>query len=149
MIAASIFQLFKKKTKFVWEKKQENIMNKLKLTLITASIIRSLNYSEQTEKIILVMNVNLQDWEVILQQAIMNFKNQHLMWYKSELWNEQKTRYDAEKWKCRDFMKTLKKIHYWLYDTKFIIEINVNTLMIQLNWFASDLSEALIIWWLA
>ncbi len=46
-------------------------------------------------------------------------------------------------------MKTLKKICYWLYDTKFIIEINVNTLMTQLNQSASNLSEALMIWWLA
>ncbi len=32
---------------------------------------------------------------------------------------------------------------------KFVIEINVNILMMQLNWFASDLSEALMTWWLA
>ncbi len=44
-------------------------------------------------------------------------------------------------------MKTLKKIHYWLYNMKFIIEINVNILMMQLNQFASDLSEALMTWW--
>jgi len=44
-------------------------------------------------------------------------------------------------------MKTLKKIHYWLYDMKFIIEININTLMTQLNWSASDLSKALMTWW--
>ncbi len=32
---------------------------------------------------------------------------------------------------------------------KFIIEININILMMQLNWSASDLSEALMTWWLA
>ncbi len=46
-------------------------------------------------------------------------------------------------------MKTLKKIHYWLYDTKFVIEIDINILMTQLNWSASDLSEALMTQWLA
>jgi hypothetical protein len=34
-------------------------MNKLKLALITASIMKSLNYFEQTEKIVLVMNASL------------------------------------------------------------------------------------------
>ncbi len=124
-------------------------MNKLKLTLITALIMRSLNYSEQTEEIVLVVNTSLQEWRAMLQQIALNFKNQHLVWYESELWNEQETRYDAEKWECRDLMMTLKKIRYWLYDMKFIIEIDVNTLMMQLNKSASDLSEALMTWWLA
>ncbi len=44
-------------------------------------------------------------------------------------------------------MKTLKKICYWLYDIKFIIEININILMMQLNQSTSDLSEALMTWW--
>ncbi len=147
LIAASIFQLFKKKIKFMWERKQKKVMNKLKLTLITASIMRSLNYSEQTEEIILVMNTSLQEWKAMLQQTALNSKNQHFVWYESELWNEQETRYDAEKKECRDLMKTLKKICYWLYDMKFIIEIDVNTLITQLNQSASDLSEALMTWW--
>ncbi len=85
----------------------------------------------------------------MLQQITLNSKNQHFIWYESELWNEQETRYNAEKWECRDLKKILKKIYYWLYDTKFVIEINVNTLMTQLNQSASDLSEALMTWWLA
>ncbi len=132
----------------MWEREQEKVMNRLKLTLITALIMRSLNYSEQTEEIILVVNVSLQEWKAMLQQTALNSKNRHFVWYERELWNEQETRCDAEKWKCKDLMKTLKKICYWLYDTKFIIEININTLMMQLNQSASDLSEALMTWWL-
>ncbi len=149
LIAASIFQLFKKKIKFMWEREQEKVMNKLKLTLITALIMRSLNYSEQTEEIVLVVNVNLQEWEAMLQQTALNSKNWHLIQYESELWNEQETRYDAEKQECRDLMKTLKKIRYWLYNMKFIIEIDINTLMMQLNQSASDLSEVLMTQWFA
>ncbi len=88
LIAASIFQLFKKKIKFIWERKQEKVMNKLKLTLITALIMRSLNYSEQTEEIVLVVNASFQEWKAMLQQTALNFKNRHLVQYKSELWNE-------------------------------------------------------------
>ncbi len=131
----------------MWERKQEKVMNKLKLTLIIASIMRSLNYFKQIEEIILVVNTSFQEWRAMLQQTALNFKNWHFVQYESELWNEQETRYDAEKWECRDLMKTLKKIHYWLYNMKFIIEIDINILMMQLNQFASDLSEALMTWW--
>ncbi len=88
LIAASIFPLFKKKIKFMWEREQEKVMNKLKLTFITASIMRSLNYSEQTEEIVLIMNASLQEWEAMLQQTTLNSKNQHLIQYESELWNK-------------------------------------------------------------
>ncbi len=91
--------------------------------------MKSLNYSEQTEEIILIMNISFQEWKAMLQQTALNSKNQHLVWYESKLWNKQETRYNAEKWECKDLMKTLKKIHYWLYNMKFIIEINVNILM--------------------
>ncbi len=91
--------------------------------------MKSLNYSEQTEEIVLVVNASFQEWEAMLQQTALNSKNRHFIWYKSELWNEQETKYDAEKRECKDLMKTLKKIHYWLYNMKFIIEIDVNTLM--------------------
>ncbi len=85
LIAASIFQLFKKKIKFVWEREQEKVMNKLKLILITALIMRSLNYSEQTEETVLVVNASLQEWKAMLQQTALNSKNQHFVQYKSEL----------------------------------------------------------------
>jgi len=117
----------------MWEREQKKVMNKLKLTLITALIMRSLNYSEQTEEIVLVVNASLQEWEAMLQQKALNSKNWHFVRYESELWNEQEIRYDAKKWECRDLMKTLKKIHYWLYNMKFVIEIDVNILMTQLN----------------
>ncbi len=54
-------------------------MNKLKLTLIIALIMRSLNYFKQTEKIVLVMNTSLQEKEVMLQQTALNSKNQHFI----------------------------------------------------------------------
>ncbi len=63
-------------------------MNKLKLTLITALIMRSLNYFEQTEEIVLVVNASLQEWRMMLQQTALNSKNQHFVRYESELWNE-------------------------------------------------------------
>ena len=74
--------------------------------------------------------------------------NGHFFRYESELWIESKSRYDAIKWECHDLLKMLKKIRFWLYDVRFIIEIDANILMTQLNRFAADLSKVLIICWL-
>lgn len=144
MIVAFIFQLVKKKTRFVRNKEQKNFMNLLKLTLIIALIMKNLNYFDQVEKIIVAMNASFQYWNTILQQTTLNFKNRHSIKYENELWNEQEIRYDAEKRECQNLMKTLKKVRFWLYEIKFIIEINANTLIIQLSRSALNLSNAFI-----
>ena len=48
----------------------------------------------------------------------------------------------------RELLKTLKKIRFWLYEVQFIIEIDVNILIAQLNRSAADLSEILMTRWL-
>ena len=59
-----------------------------------------------------------------------------------------KSRYNAIKRKYCDFLKTLKKVRFWLYKVRFIIKIDVNILMTQFNYFAADFSKVLIIRWL-
>ena len=39
----------------------------------------------------------------------------------------------------------LKKLQYWLYEIHFILKIDVNTLIAQLNQAAINLSDVLII----
>ena len=46
-------------------------------------------------------------------------------------------------------LKILKKCWYLLYKTYFILEIDVKTLVAQLNYLIYNLSEALVISWLA
>ena len=64
------------------------------------------------------------------------------------MWIESKSRYNAIKRKCHDFLKALKKVRFWLYEMRFIIEIDANILMTQFNRFTANLSEVLIIHWL-
>jgi len=52
--------------------------------------------------------------------------------------------YDTGKHKCYDVLKMLKKCQKYLYEVQFILKIDMNTLIAQLNRTASDLSEALI-----
>ena len=58
------------------------------------------------------------------------------------------SKYDVMKRECRELLKALKKVRFWLYEMRFIIEIDVNILIIQLNRSAADLSEVLMTRWL-
>ena len=58
------------------------------------------------------------------------------------------SRYDVTKRKCHELLKTLKKICFWLYKVRFIIEIDVNALIAEFNRFVVNFSEILLIYWL-
>ena len=53
--------------------------------------------------------------------------------------------YDAEKRECQNVLLILKKLWYWLYEIHFILKINMNILIAQLNQAATDLSDVLMI----
>ena len=148
IIASFIYRFLKNKEFFVWTEEQKNVMNNLKLTLTTASTLKFLNYFFLIDKIILIINFSLKKWNVILSQI--NFEtNKNLSFrYESDLWTMFESKYNIIKWECCELLKTLKKVRFWLYEVRFIIEIDVNTLIVQLNHFAVDLSEILMIRWL-
>ena len=58
------------------------------------------------------------------------------------------SKYDVMKQECRELLKALKKVRFWLYKMRFMIEIDVNTLIVQLNRSVVDFSEILMICWL-
>ena len=58
------------------------------------------------------------------------------------------SKYDVTKRECRELLKTLKKVRFWLYEVRFIIEIDVNILIAQLNHSVVDFSETLMTRWL-
>ena len=72
----------------------------------------------------------------------------HSSCYESDLWTMFESKYNATERECRELLKTLKKVRFWLYEVWFTIKIDVNILIIQFNRSAADLSEALIICWL-
>ena len=57
-------------------------------------------------------------------------------------------KYDVIKWKCRELLKTLKIVRFWLYEMLFIIETDVNILIAQLNRSIINFLEISIIRWL-
>ena len=148
LMIESIYRLFKFEVSFVWDQKQQDSMNYLKLALIFALALRSIDYSSLVENIVLTMNFNLREWDAILMQIDFFTKKRHSSRYESDMWSKQKFKYDASKRECKDLMKVLKKIRFWLYDVTFVIEIDANTLIAQLNKSIIDLLETLMTKWL-
>jgi hypothetical protein len=92
------------------------------------------------------MNASLEDWEEILM--IWRDEKRHTMRYESDIWSNAKKKYDVTKKECRDVLKILKKIRFYLYDVKFILKTDARVLVDQLNRSDTDLSDAFVIRWL-
>ena len=60
-----------------------------------------------------------------------------------------KKHYDAKKQEYHSILKILKKCYNYLYKIHFILKLNMNTLIAQLNHLVNDLSNTLIISWIA
>ena len=61
MIAASIYNLFKKNHIFSWEADEQEAMNHLKIVLSSQSIIQSLVYKNNMSDIVLTINSSLKE----------------------------------------------------------------------------------------
>jgi len=88
LIAASIYNLFKKNRVYQWDDEQQEVMNKLKIVLSTQFVIWLLNYDEDTENIVLTVNSSLKEWSLCFMQIVKNKKYNMSanMTVKSELW---------------------------------------------------------------
>lgn len=49
--------------------------------------------------------------------------------YKSGIWSNIEKNYNINKPECREVLKVIKKVWYWLYRVKFILETNANILI--------------------
>jgi len=116
--------------------------------LSTQSVIWSLSYDNDAENIVLTVNSSLKEWNLCLMQIVKNKKQQHVCKYDSEIWFVTESVYNAEKWECCNLLKFLKKVQAYLYEVFFIIELNTQTLVAQLNCSVTDVLDVLINYWL-
>jgi hypothetical protein len=144
LIAQSIYALLKKIVSFVWEFAQQEVMNILKIALINFFVLIFIDYENNV--IILAMNASLEDWKKFFM--ILRNEKKHSIRYENDIWSDAKKKYDVTKKECRDVFKTLKKIHFYFYDVKFILKTNARVLVDQLNRSNTNLSDALVIRWL-
>lgn len=49
--------------------------------------------------------------------------------YESGIWSHAERNYDATKRECRGVFKAQKKVRYWLYGVRFILETDANVLV--------------------
>jgi hypothetical protein len=119
-------------------------MNILKIAFINSFALTFIDY--ENDVIILAMNASLEDWKKVLM--ILRNEKKHSIRYESDIWSDAKKKYDVTKRKCRDVLKTLKKIRFYFYDVKFILKTNARVLVDQLNRSDTDLFDALVIRWL-
>ena len=53
------------------------------------------------------------------------------------------------KQECRAVLKAVQKVQYWLYGIHFVLEMDANVLVAQLNQSATDLPGSLVTRWIA
>jgi len=107
-------------------------------------VIWSLNYDEDTENIVLIVNFSLKEWDLYLMQIVKDKKWWHVYKYNSEIWFVTESMYDIKKQECCDLLKFLKKVQTYLYEVFFIIKLNTQTLVTQLNHSVADVFSVLI-----
>ncbi len=118
-------------------------MNILKIVFINSFVFIFIDYA--IDVIILAMNASLENWKKILM--ILRNEKKHSVRYENEIWSNAKKKYDVIKRECREILKILKKIRFYLYDVKFILKTNARVLVDQLNRFDTNLSDAFVTRW--
>ena len=122
-------------------------MDLLKLALTTILPFVTLNYSKKAGEIILAVDASLKTWGEMLMQLVQG--KRHPSWYESGIWSYAEKKYDATKQECHSVFKALKKVQYWLYEVRFVLETDANVLVTQLNRSDTDLPGTLVTQWIA
>ena len=124
-------------------------MNLLKKWLMTASALKSIDYHEGADDIVLAVDANSHKWGAVLMQCAAGSNQKwHPIRYESGVWSPQEAAYDVGWRECRGVLLALKKLQFWLYKVHFVLKMDMNTLVAQLNQAATDLPEALVTWWM-
>lgn len=115
IIAAPIFQLFRKNVRFLWSQECQNAMDELKRRLTTAPILISLDFSPSALMIILNVDASTTiGWDAVLSQMQPDGKTRPAR-FESGIWSSAELKYDTVKLECRGLLKALKKFRFWLY----------------------------------
>ena len=142
----------RKEVEFIWGAEQEKAMEKRKTALSLAPALKPLIYKSEDDGFVggIVLGVDMcgLSFGAILQQEDRESRR-HPVRYESGLWTPVETGYDAVKLECQGLLRALKKFRYYLYGVQFLIEIDVRTLVHQLNQLTLDLPGAIIGCWLA
>ena len=134
---------------FYWGEDQQAAMDDLKNALTHAPALRPLDYQAEG-KIVLSVDSSFLGWGAILQQEEeRNSKKRHPSRCENGLWSPAEKKYDSGKLECRGLLCVLKKLCFYLYGIRFLVEIDAKTLVHQLNQPVSDIPGSVVNRWLA
>jgi hypothetical protein len=149
IIAAPIFELFRKGKRFLWTHECQLAMDKLKKLLTTAPILITLDFGPSAGMIYLNVDASTRiGWGGTMEQVQKDGKRKPAR-YESGVWNDVERKYDAVKLECRGLLKALKKFRFWLYGRYFTVETDAQTLVWLLNQPPNDLPNAMMTRWLS
>jgi ribonuclease HI len=149
LLAAPIFQLFKKGRRFEWTDEMANAMLDLKDSLMKAPVLVSLDFSAGALGIELGIDASTSvGWGAVLSQYQDDGKL-HPARFESGIWSDAERKYDALKLECRGLIKALKKLRFWLFGRFFTVTTDSQTLVWLLNQPPNDLPNAMMTRWLA
>ncbi|TMI84695.1 MAG: hypothetical protein E6H10_05305 [Bacteroidetes bacterium] len=149
VIAAPIYNLFRKGKRFVWNSECQLAMDTLKRRLTESPVLITLDLSPSALRII--VNVDAAStigWGAVLSQYQSNGEI-HPARYESGIWSDPEKKYDALKLECRGLLKALKKFRYWLFGRYFSVRTDSQSLVWLLNQPPNDLPNAMMTRWLA
>jgi len=149
IIAAPIFELFRKGIRFTWTSEHQHAMDELKRKITEAPVLVSLDFS--LSALLIVLHVDASStigWGAILSQLQSNGEL-HPARYESGIWSDTERKYDALKLECRGLLKALKKLRFWLFGRYFSIQTDSQTLVWLLNQPPNDLPNAMMTRWLS
>jgi hypothetical protein len=104
--------------------------------------LQTLNANPGAGRIIVAVDASLDEWGAIPMQDEDGLR--HPCRYESGIWNDTDRQYDAGKRECKGLMRAFSKFRVYLYDSRFIVETDANTVVHQLNLPPSDLPGAAI-----
>ena len=149
IIAAPIFQLFRKNVRFKWDEGCSTAMEQLKGLLVEAPILVSLDFSTSALRVVLEIDASTSvGWGAVLSQFREDGKL-HPARFESGIWSDSEKKYDALKLECRGLVKALKKLRFWLFGRFFTVLTDSQTLVWLLNQPPNDLPNAMMTRWLA
>ena len=123
-------------------------MDTLKDALSNAPALATLDYADDAGEIVLVVDAGGEGWGTILQQIHTKDGKCHPIRYESGIWTKSEKKYDAGKRECRALLRALKKLKVWQYGVRFTVEIDIKTLLHQLNLSIVDLPGAMVTRWI-
>jgi len=144
IIAAPIFQLFRKGKRYEWTVDCQLAMDALKQAITSALVLVTLDFS--TAALSIFLNVDASTtigWGAVLSQQQSDGSIRPAR-FESGIWSDVKRKYDTLRLECRGLLKSLKKLRFWLYRRYFTVLTDSQMLVWLLNQLPNDLLNAIM-----